>query len=241
MTPPPTDLPFDQALTIIHAVAAAHRLDSETLALSRNHGRVLAQDVMPPGDTAASADNPGPAIHRGASMTPTRVALAASLGIPAVSVARRPTVAVFTIGDDLVEPGMPLAFGQRYDSNRELIMGLLRAEGLEPTAWPRLADDHRQIEIALRDAGCAFDLIVVCESEASSESHLVADVAAGFGEIHFHGMRMESVPALFGSLDQARVLCLPNDLTAILASWPLGSALVDGLQGRSEHVDVNLL
>ncbi len=228
-------LPVDQALTIIRALAAAHRLESETLALSRSHGRVLAKDVVPPGHVA-SADNPGPAIHRGTLMAPTRVALAASLGIPAVSVARRPTVAVFTIGDDLVEPGVPLTPGQRYDSNRELLMGLLRAEGLEPTAWPRLADDHRQIEIALRDAGCAFDLIVVCESAVSGENHLVADVVAEFGEIHFHGMLMESdMPALFGSLDQARVLGLPNESTAILAIWPLARALVDGLQGRSEQ------
>jgi molybdopterin molybdotransferase len=43
---------------------------------------------------------------------------------------------------------MPLAHGQIYDSNRDLLMGLLRADGLEPTAWPRLPDDPRQVEIA---------------------------------------------------------------------------------------------
>jgi molybdopterin biosynthesis enzyme len=46
---------------------------------------------------------------------------------------------VFTTGDELVHPALPLEPGQIHDSNRELLMGLLRADGLEPTAWPTLA------------------------------------------------------------------------------------------------------
>src|SRR3546814_2715333 len=75
-----------------------------------------------------------------------------------LEVARRPTVAVFTTGDELVEPGLPLAPGQIYNSNREQLMGLLRADGLEPVAWPTLPDDPAQVESALRHAGNAFDV-----------------------------------------------------------------------------------
>lgn len=231
MTQSPAGLSFDQARALISEIAAAHRLESEMLALPRCHARVLAQDVH-----TASIGVANTVIPSGTPMTPARVALAASHGIASLSVARRPTVAVFTIGDELVEPGLPLATGQRYDGNRELLMGLLRADGLEPTAWPRLRDDPRQVEIALRDAGCAFDLIVVCGSTSSGESHPVADVVARFGGVHFLGVRMETGSAvLFGSLDQARVLGLPSDPLAVLATWlTLGRALIDGLQGRTE-------
>lgn len=222
--PSAADLPLDRMLAIVGEVAAVHRLESETLALQRCHGRVLAQDV------AATA------IRQGAMLTPARVALAASLGIPALSVTRRPTVAVFTTGDHLVEPGMPLAAGQAYDGNRELLMGLLRAEGLESMIWPRLPDDRRQVEIALRDAGCAFDLVIVCESSACSAGGFVAETVAEFGAIHFHASGMPfGAQVLFGSLDQARVLGLPDDPFGIVAAWlTLGRALVDGLQGRVE-------
>ena len=77
----------------------------------------------------------------GQRLTPARLALLAAQGIEAVEVVRPPTVAVFCTGDELVEPGMPLGPGQIYNSNRELLMGLLRAEGLEPVAWPTLPDD----------------------------------------------------------------------------------------------------
>ena len=68
----------------------------------------------------------------GAVLTPARIALAASQGHAELEVARRPTVAVFATGDELVEPGLPLAHGQVYNSNREQLMGLLRVQGLEP-------------------------------------------------------------------------------------------------------------
>lgn len=175
-------------------------------------------------------------LRAGDVLTPARVAVAAALGIDALPVSRRPTVAVFTTGDELVAPGLPLAPGEIHDSNRELLMGLLRAEGLEPTAWPRLPDDPRQIEIALRDAGCAFDVVVTAGGVSAGEKDHIPDVLARFGEIHFWKVRMKpGMPLLFGSLDQARVLALPGNPVSVLATWlTIGRALVDGLQGRAE-------
>lgn len=322
----PTGVTFDQALAIVREIADRHRLDPETIALSRTHGRVLAQDIvaplpLPPFDNSAMdgyafrhADlaESGNSLHvvgeqfagrsidrllargesvrittgaalpsgadtvaikensrlhgdrvmvpddtpRGANvrragedvrlgdqvlsvgdvLTPVRVSLAASLGLASLRVARKPTVAVFTSGDELVEPGMPLAPGQIHDSNRELLMGLLRADGLEPTAWPRLPDDPKQIEIALRDAGCAFDLIITCGAVSVGEKDHIPAVLAQFGQPHFWKVQMKpGMPLLFGSLDQARFLGLPGNPVSVLATYlTLGRALIDGLQGRAE-------
>ncbi|NUO76091.1 MAG: molybdopterin molybdotransferase MoeA [Lysobacter sp.] len=322
----PTGLSFDEALAIVAEVSAAHRLDTESLALPRCHGRVLAQDVdaplaLPPFDNSAMdgyafrhtdlfgtgdglrlageqfagaalapalaigeclrittgaplpagadtvaikenvslegervripTDTPRGAnvryagedvrigdrvLHAGQALTPARVSLAASLGLPSLTVARRPTVAVFTTGDELIEPGLPLGPGQIHDSNRDLLMGLLRADGLEPTAWPRLPDDPRQVEIALRDAACAFDLILTCGAVSAGEKDHVPAVLAAFGRTHFWKVRMKpGMPLLFGSLDQARFLGLPGNPVSVMATYlTFGRALIDGLQGRQQ-------
>ncbi|HEU4773060.1 MAG TPA: molybdopterin-binding protein [Lysobacter sp.] len=218
---------IDQAQAVIHEVATNHRLESETLSLSRCHGRVLAQDVE-------GGEGGVPVLRRGELLTPLRIALAASFGIPALLVSRRPTVAVYTCGDRLVEPGMPLAAGGAYDSHRELLMGLLRAEGLEPTAWPRLPDDPKRIEIALRDAACAFDLIVICGAGPVAGMDHVSRVLGQFGQIHFRQPRViPDAKAVFGSLDQARLLGLSGSPASVLANWlVLGRLLIDSLQGR---------
>ena len=326
MTDFPTGLLFDDAMVLLREAAARRRLDTESLSLSRCHGRVLAEDVvaamplppfdnsamdgfalrqadllgnetalrlvgdqfagvaqalslqagecarittgapMPPGaDTVAIKENcriegatvivPGATavganvrragedvragdrvLQAGQMLTPARVSLAASLGLASLPVSRKPTVAVFTTGDELVEPGMPLAHGQIYDSNRDLLMGLLRADGLEPTAWPRLPDDPKQVEIALRDAGCAFDLIITAGGVSAGEKDHLPGVLAQFGQTHFWKVKMKpGMPLLFGSLDQARVLGLPGNPVSVLATYlTFGRALIDTLQGRLE-------
>ena len=44
----PMQLAFDDAASIIDAVAAEHRMPIERLAIARTHGRILAQDVVAP-------------------------------------------------------------------------------------------------------------------------------------------------------------------------------------------------
>lgn len=175
-------------------------------------------------------------LRPGQRLTPARVSLAAALGLDTVEVVRRPTVAVFTGGDELVEPGLPLAPGQVYDSIRALLLGLLRADGLEPTAWPRLPDDARTVEVALRDAACAFDVVITCGAVSAGERDHIPGVLQRFGKVHFWKVRMRpGMPMLLASIDQARVLALPGNPVSVLATYlTLGRALLDGLQGAAE-------
>ena len=82
-------------------------------------------------------------LRSGKRLTAVQASLAAAVGIAELAVARRPTVAVFTTGNELRPPGQALAPGEIHDSNRSLLMNLLVAEGLEPVAWPILPMSHR--------------------------------------------------------------------------------------------------
>lgn len=176
-------------------------------------------------------------LHRGEPLTPARIALAASQGLPELEAARLPTVAVFTTGDELVEPGLPLAPGQIYNSNREQLMGLLRADGLEPVAWPTLPDDPVQLESALRHAGNAFDVVLTCGAVSAGEKDHLPGLLQAQGRVHFWKVRMKpGMPLLFadgGRLGDALFLCLPGNPVSVLATYlTLGRSLLDGLQGR---------
>ena len=175
-------------------------------------------------------------LRSGSPLTPARASLAAALGVPELEVSQRPTVAVFTTGDELVEPGLPLLPGQIYNSNRELLMGLLRAEGLEPVAWPTLPDDPERIETMLRDAASAFDVVLTCGGVSAGEKDLVPGLLEAHGDVHFWRVRMKpGMPVLFGSLDQALFLGLPGNPVSVLATFlAMGRPLLDGLQGRTE-------
>jgi molybdopterin molybdotransferase len=185
----------------------------------------------------------------GQALTPSRIALAAGQGMDRLDVVRRPTVAVFTTGDELVEPGLPLQPGQLYNSNRELLMGLLRTDGFEPVAWPTLPDDPEAVENALRHAGHAFDVVITCGGVSAGEKDHLPALFQRVGDIHFWKVRMKpGMPVLFagsrpaqadddghGGLGDALFLCLPGNPVSVLATYlTLGRTLLDGLQGRAE-------
>ena len=143
---------------------------------------------------------------------------------------------MFTTGDELVEPGLPLQPGEIYNSNRELLMGMLRTDGLEPTAWPTLPDDPERVASMLRDAASSFDVVITCGGVSAGEKDHVPALLQEHGDVHFWKVRMKpGMPLLFGQLDQAMFLGLPGNPVSVLATYlTLGRVLLDGLQGRTE-------
>ncbi|WP_414637028.1 gephyrin-like molybdotransferase Glp [Arenimonas sp.] len=203
-------------------------------------GRVVAAIPVTPGahlrragEDVAVGDR---VLRAGDVLGPARLSLAAALGQDGLAIHRRPTVAVFTTGDELRPPGQPLAPGEIHDSNRVLLQTLLMAEGLEPVAWPVLPDDPERMRIALRDAAFSFDLVITCGGVSAGEKDHLPALLREQGEVYFWKVRMKpGMPVLFGRLGEALVLGLPGNPVSVLATFlTLGRGLIDGLQGRVE-------
>lgn len=187
------------------------------------HVRRAGEDVQP-GDHILAA---------GERLTPAQASLAASLGMADLAVHRRPTVAVFTTGDELRAPGQTLAPGEIYDSNRTLLQNLLRAEGLDPVAWPILPDDPARMRALLRDAADAFDVVITCGGVSAGEKDFLPQLLSELGRIHFWKVLMRpGMPLLFGDVGKAQVLGLPGNPVSVLATFlTCGRDLLNGMQG----------
>ena len=126
-------------------------------------------------DVAAGAT----VLARGMRLTPQALGLAASVGAATLTLARRPRVALFSTGDELVMPGEPLKPGAIYNSNRFTLRGLIQALGCDCTDLGIVPDRLDATREALRTAARGHDLIVTCGGvSVGDEDHLKPAVEA---------------------------------------------------------------
>lgn len=141
----------------------------------------------------------------GTRMTPQAMGLAASVGCAEVVVVRRPRVALFSTGDELVMPGevspQQLRPGAIYNSNRYTLRGLLLAAGCDVTDLGIVPDRLEATRAALRQAADGHDLILTSGGvSVGEEDHIKPAVQAeGCLELWQMGIK-PGKPLAFGSV-----------------------------------------
>lgn len=138
--------------------------------------------------------------------------LLASLGLTRVGVRRQARISVFATGDELLQPGQPMAPGRIHDSNGPMLAAQARAAGCIVVRQGRLADDPERQMAALREAAADSDLIVTAGGVSMGEADYLPRVLASLGRIHFWRVHMKpGLPVLFGELAGCPLFGLPGN------------------------------
>ena len=125
------------------------------------------------------------ALAAGCRLAPAHTALAAALGLTSLAVRRRVRVALFSTGDEIVEPGKPLTPARVYDSNRQMLTGMLLRLGASVTNLGILADERDQLAVALRAAAADHDLVLTTGGVSTGEADHVRDAVEQVGRLVF--------------------------------------------------------
>ena len=140
----------------------------------------------------------------GTRLTPQALGLAASVGAATLAVARRPRVALFSTGDELVMPGEPLRPGAIYNSNRYTLRGLLQALGCECTDLGIVPDSLDATRAALRSAAGKSDLIVTSGGVSVGEEDHLRPAVRAEGSLDLWQVAIKpGKPLAFGSVRRA--------------------------------------
>lgn len=175
-------------------------------------------------------------LHAGTVLRSGQLGLAASVGIAEIEVGRRLRVAVFSTGDELVEPGQPLAPGQIYNSNRYLLNDLVAAQGCKVIDLGGIADSFDATRATLSTAAAMADLVITSGGVSVGEEDHVKAALQSLGDLTLWRVRMKpGKPLVFGCIGTVPFIGLPGNPVSVFVTFLLfARPYLQRLQGRVE-------
>jgi molybdopterin molybdotransferase len=172
---------------------------------------------------------------RGTRLGPAALGLAATVGAATLTVLRRPRVALFSTGDELVMPGavapQDLPPGAIYNSNRFTLRALLQAAGCAVSDLGIVPDQLDATRAALRRAAAEHDLIVSSGGVSVGEEDHIRPALAAEGQVELWQVAIKpGKPLAFGAVGHALFVGLPGNpvssfVTFLVAVAPLLRAM----------------
>jgi len=159
-------------------------------------------------------------ISSGCLIEPAHLGVLASVGLSAVTVVRRPRVALISTGDELRSVGSPLASGQIYDSNRENLYGLLTRLGAEVIDLGLVGDQPQQLEQRLLSGAERADMIITSGGASVGEADYMTSLLQRLGTLDFASVAIKpGRPTLFGELAGALYFGLPGNPVSVAVTF----------------------
>lgn len=179
-------------------------------------------------------------LSAGTRLDASHLGLLASIGCARVPVVRKPRVAVFTTGDELVPPGEPLMPGKIYNSNHVLLVCALNRLGVDVSDWGGLPDEAAAIETALLAAAKNADLILTSGGVSVGDADLLRQVVSQIGVIDSWRVFLKpGKPLAFGRMGAVPFIGLPgNPVSTFVTFFLFVRPALRVLAGGDAQIDV---
>jgi molybdopterin molybdotransferase len=208
-----TGAPLPEGADAVVMVEETLRVDDNQVAIltpataGQNIGRRGAD--IAPGDVV---------VRSGDLLNPSRIGAVAAIGHDMLDVFAQPRVAILSTGNEVIEPGRPLAGGQIYDVNRFTLGAVVAAHGCVAQPHLPVQDTIDALEDALGECAEA-DVIIFSGGSSVGERDLIVDLVARRGEMIFHGIAVKpGKPTAFALIQRVPFFGMPGNPTSCLSN-----------------------
>ncbi len=191
--------------------------------------------IRPAGESVRAGDL---LLEAGRVLGAADVGMLATSGHDRVRAYPRPRVTVISTGDELVEPGRPLAPGQIRDSNSYTLTALAREAGAVSNRQMFVRDDAGALADAFEGALVHSDMLVTSGGVSAGRYDLVKRVLADLGDVEFRKVAMKpGMPQAFGFVQGVPCFGLPgNPVSSVVSFEVFVRPAIRRMRGR---MDIN--
>jgi putative molybdopterin biosynthesis protein len=161
-------------------------------------------------------------LRRATRIGAREIGMLAACGIADIPVVRRPKVAVLSTGDELIAPGTPPRPAAVYDSNGAIIAAAVTEAGGEPVPFGAFPDNEAALELAIRTALDACDVVLLSGGTSKGAGDLSHRVVSRLGEpgILVHGVAIKpGKPLCLAVIGDKPVIVLPGFPTSAIFTF----------------------
>ena len=160
--------------------------------------------------------------ERGRLLSAADVGMCASVGLKNLQVFKKLKIGVFSSGDELKQPGEKLNAGEIYDSNRPMILSLIKALGLDTLDMGCLPDDLNQTIKKIANASDKVDIILTCGGVSVGEEDHIKAAVETLGSINLWKIKIKpGKPFAFGYIGKTAFMGMPGNPVSAWVTFAL--------------------
>ncbi len=177
-------------------------------------------------------------LHTGRLLRAADLGVLAGLGLPRVEVVRRPLVAIFSTGDELLEVEQPLAPGKIRDTNSYSIAALAQGLGARTLRLGIARDTVEAVQSRIQQAiDAGVDLVISTAGVSVGAFDVVKTVVESLGAIGFWKINVRpGKPLAFGHVQGIPFMGLPGNPVSAMVTFDLfARPAILKMMGRDWH------
>ncbi len=158
-------------------------------------------------------------LQEGITLSPYEIGVLAAIGSAKVQVYKRPRVAIFSTGSEVVEPGKPLTSGKIFDINAHALSASVEECGCEPLNMGIVKDEPRQMKTAMQKALKTADALITSGGVSVGPTDIIPKVLDTVGKpgVIIYGVAIRpGKPTTIAIVDNKPVFSLPGHPTSSL-------------------------
>ncbi len=180
------------------------------------------------------------ALKKGTQINSAAIGFLTTLGISEIEVFSKPSIAIVTTGNELIEAGQALTYGKIYESNSGMLMSALQSLGFEDITISKVKDDYNSTVIALEKAISENDMVLISGGISVGDYDFVGKALLELGteQIFYKVKQKPGKPLFFGKKGNTPVFALPGNPASALSSFYI--YVQPSLQLLSGNIDFSL-